>query len=171
MVTATTNDPGQAAGQILDWTGCITFSGTKQGSGAITRGDLLVPDTGATPDGWKISPAAAGNPGPFAVCLEAAAATDTVIRVAQGGTQALKAGGTIEINKLVMSDSGTAGKVIQYAATSVNVTTLAGAEIAAAVIDFNKVVGECLGFVGTQGTTVATAPVDGDLAAVKMRIA
>jgi hypothetical protein len=171
MVTATTNDPGQASGQVLDWTGCITFSGTKQGSGAIARGDLLVPDTGATPDGWKISPASAGNPGPFAVCLKAAAATDTALEVAQGGTQALKAGGTIEINKLVMSDSGTAGKVIVYAPSAVVVTTLAGAEIVAAAADFTRVVGECLGFVGTQGTIAATAPVSGDLAAVKMRIA
>ena len=170
MVTATTHDPGQAAGQILDWNNCLTFSSIKQGNGIITRGDLCVPDTGATPDGWKISPATARNQGPFAVCMRTTTATQTTIELAQGGTQSLKAGGTIEINKLVMSDSGTAGKVIQYVASTVTVTTPTGAEIVAVATDFNAVVGECLGFVGTQGTITATAPVDGDLAAVKMRI-
>jgi hypothetical protein len=169
MVTATTQDPGQAAGQILDWNNCLTFSGTK-GTGIITRGDVCVPDTSTAPDGWKIAPAAAGGLGPFAVCMRTTTSAQTNIELAQGGTIALKAGGTIEINKLVYTDSGTAGKVIVYADSTVTVTTPTGAQIVAVGADFNRVVGECLGFVGTQGTIVATAPVDGDLVAVKMRI-
>jgi len=169
MVTAIVNDPGQAAGQILDWTGCKTFVG-KKGSGAIARGDVCVPDASLTPDGWKIAPAAAGGPGPFAVCVQAAASGDTEIHLAQGGTIALKAGETIEINKLVYTDSGTAGKVIQYVASTVTVTTPTGSEIVAAAADFTRVVGFCRGFVDNYNRVTQTAPVDGDLVAVEMRV-
>jgi len=74
MVTAIVNDPGAKAGQVLDWTNCSVQSRLK-GSGVITRGDLLVPDTGTAPDGVKLSPTGR-NAGPFfvdhsfAVCRE-----------------------------------------------------------------------------------------------------
>jgi len=162
MVTAIVNDPSLVAGQVLDWTGCITFVGKKT-TGAIARGSLCVPDTGTAPDSWKIAPASAGSTGPFAVAMQDAASADTEIHLAQGGVIALTADGTIEINKLAVAASATAGQVIQY-------TAYAGTTAAEAAIDYNSIVGECLGFADNFWTTAPTAPVDGDLAAIKMRI-
>ena len=53
MVTAIVNDPSLVAGQVLDWTGCITFTGKKT-TGAVARGDLMVPDTSTTPDSCNL---------------------------------------------------------------------------------------------------------------------
>jgi len=162
MVTAIVNDPSLVAGQVLDWTGCITFVGKKT-TGAVARGDLMVPDTSTAPDSWKVAPASASQTGPFAVAMQDAASADTEVHLAQGGVIALTADGTIEINKLVQNATSTAGQVIQF----VSYTGTTGSE---AAIDFNHVVGECLGFADNFWTTAPTAPVDGDLAAIKLRI-
>jgi len=162
MVTAIVNDPSLVAGQILDATGLSTFVGKKT-TGAVARGDLMVPDTSTAPDSWKVAPASASQTGPFAVAMQDAASADTEVHLAQGGVIALTADGTIEINKLVQNATSTAGQVIQF----VSYTGTTGSE---AAIDFNHVVGECLGFADNWATTAPTAPVDGDLAAIKMRI-
>lgn len=168
MVTAIVNNPGIAAGQVLDWTGCRTFRTTKT-TGILTRGDLLVPDTGTSPDSVKISPASATVAGPFSVCMETTTSAATVVSIATGGVQCLTADGTIEIGKWVQPASATAGQVIAFAATDVTATPVeAGIESAAA--DWSRVVGKCLGFADNYNTSAPTAPVDGDLVAVEMRI-
>jgi len=167
MVTAIVNDPGAKAGQVLDWTNCSVQSRLK-GSGVITRGDLLVPDTGTAPDGVKLSPTGR-NAGPFFVAMETVVTGATQISVSIGGVQTLTADGTIEVGKPVMSATSTAGQVIQYVAATVTVTTPTGAEIVAAAAEFADVVGVCEGFVDNWGTPGATAPVDGDLCAIRMK--
>jgi hypothetical protein len=167
MVTAIVNDPGIKPGQVLDWTNCRTFTAFK-GAGVITRGDLLVPDTGTAPDGVKLSPASR-NIGPFYVAMETVASAATQISVAQGGVIALTADGTIEVHKMVQTATGTAGQVIVFAATNI-ATTLTDTGIEAAVLDSEYMVGECLGFADNYDTNGATAPVDGDLVAVRMRV-
>lgn len=153
---------------ILDWTGCITYTG-KKGSGVITRGNLLVPDTGTSPDSWKLSPAVATPAyAPFAVCMKTTTSAATEVSVAQGGIIALVADGTIEIGKKVMAATATAGQVIAATLTTVT-TTPTGAEVTSASQDEARVVGVCLGFADNYNTTAPTAPVDGDLVAVLMR--
>jgi len=168
MVTAIVNDPGIAAGQVLSWVGCeVTRQG--KGTGILTRGDLLVPDTSTAPDSWKISPASAAVLGPFAVCHATTTSAATLVSVAKGGTQCLTADGTIEIGKYVQAASATAGQVIAFAATDVTATPVeAGIESAAG--DALRIVGTCEGFADNYNTGTPTAPVDGDLVAVKMRI-
>ena len=167
MVTAIVNDSGAKAGQVLDWTTCSVTSKLK-GSGVITRGDLLVVDTATAPDGVKLSPASR-NAGPFYVAMETVVTGATQISVAQGGVQCLTADGTIEVGKPVQTATATAGQVIVYTASTVTTTTPTGAEIVAAAADFLYVVGICEGFVDNWGTPASTAPVDGDLVAVRMR--
>ena len=165
MVTAIVNNPGLVVGMVLDWTNAKTYR-VKKGSGIITRGDLLVPDTGTSPDSWKISPASR-NAGPFAMCLQTVASAATEMSIVRGGIWAVMADGTIEINKLVQSATGTAGQVIQYAApTGFAGATPTAAEVAAAGSEFTFAVGVCLGFADNYNTTSPTAPVDGDLVAV-----
>jgi hypothetical protein len=169
MVTAVVNNPGLVAGQILDWTNCRVFQAFK-GAGVITRGDLLVPDTGTAPDGVKLSPTGR-NAGPFYVAMETVVSGATKISVAQGGVIALTADGTIEVHKLCQTATSTAGQVIQYVATvPANVTTPAGSDITTMAADFSAVVGECLGFADNYDREGTTAPVDGDLVAVRMRV-
>src|SRR6476619_408898 len=105
MVTAIVNDPGAKAGQILDPVG-IEIQSRLKGSGVITRGDLLVPDTGTAPDGVKLSPTGR-NAGPFFVAMETVVTGATQISVAHGGVIALTADGTIEVSKPVMTATST----------------------------------------------------------------
>ena len=167
MVTAIVNNPGLVAGMVLDWTGAITYRGKKT-TGVITRGNLLVPDTGTSPDSWKQSPAQGVNYGPFAMCMQTTLSADTEVSVVQGGIVAMVADGTIEIGKQCMAATATAGQVIAWTATSVT-TTPTGAEVTSASYDNQKVVGICLGFADNYNTTTPTAPVDGDLVAVMLR--
>lgn len=93
--------------------------GTK-GAGAIFAGAVLVPDTALTPDGWKIAPTTATIK-PFGILIGAglvggdAATGDTNISVGIEGEFNVIAGGTIEPNTFVMTDTATAGRVIAWA--------------------------------------------------------
>lgn len=165
MVTAIVNDPGISAGQRLRDVGSKIYL-SKKTTGILTRGNLLVPDTGVTPDGWKISPASAAVTGPFAICVKTTTSADTEVSVGEGGTWAFVADGTIEVNKYVQAASATAGQVIEFAATDVTATPVeAGIEGAAA--DALRIVGKCKGFADNWATAAPTAPVDGDLVAVE----
>jgi hypothetical protein len=169
MVTAIVNNPGLVAGQVLDWRDCITYRG-KKGSGVITRGNLLCPDTGTSPDSWKVTLGTAiPTYGPFAVCMATTTSAATEVSVAEGGVIALVADGTIEIGKPVMAATATAGQVITHTTTTVTAGTPTGAEVTSATFDNRAIVGVCLGFADNFWTTAPTAPVDGDLAAILMR--
>ena len=165
MVTAIVNNPGLVAGMVLDWTGAITHVG-KKGTGIITRGNVLIPDTGPSPDAWKVAPAVATPAySPFAMCLKTTTSAATEVSIVRGGIWAVTADGTIEIGKPVMCATATAGQVIAHVATTVT-TTPTGAEVTSASYDQRRIVGVCLGFADNYNTTSPTAPVDGDLAAI-----
>jgi len=160
MVTTVVNNPGLVAGMVLDWTNARTFTG-KKGTGVITRGDVCVPDTALSPDGWKQAPASAPVYGPFAMCMKTTLSADTEIQLVKGGIWACTAGGTIEIGKLVQCDTATAGRVIT--------DTPSDSTTALSAINWTRVIGVCLGFADNYDTTTPTAPVVGDLVAVEVR--
>jgi hypothetical protein len=82
-----------------------------KGAGVIPAGAVLVPDAALTPDGWKVAPTTATTK-PYGILLVQDAATgDTNVTVGIEGEFAVVAGGTIEPNQYVMTDSGTAGRV------------------------------------------------------------
>jgi hypothetical protein len=166
LVTAIVNDPGAKAGQPLE--GPYSITSKLKGSGVISRGDLCVVDTGTAPDGVKISPTGR-NAGPFYVAMETVVSATTQISVAQGGVQCLTADATIEVGKPVMSATSTAGQVITWIPATITVTTPTGAEIVAVGAEFADVVGVCEGFIDNWGTPASTAPVDGDLCAIRMK--
>ena len=168
MVTTLVYNPGIVAGMVLSWTNADTSTG-KKGSGVINRGDLLVPDVSLTPDGWKLAPLGVSDvTGPFAVAYKAALTGDTEVRIIQGGMVAMTAGGTIEIGKKVSADSGTQGRVMQWAATTVSATPTQ-TQVTSVGYDEGRVVGVCMGLVDTMGSVTPLAPVVGDLAAILLR--
>lgn len=137
---------------------------------AIALGGVCVPDTGTSPDSYKIAPASAGNLGPFVVCVnKAAATTDPSFAAAFPGTiVAVKADGAIEVGKEVQCSSSTAGEVVVFAASDVT-SSPTETTIEAALNDRLRVVGRYLGHENEiTGKVPATAAADGDVILIKL---
>lgn len=85
----------------------------KDGTNPISVGALCVRDTATAPDSYKIAPAAAGNTGPFCVCVNrAAAAADTAFAAAFPSSMVtVKGQGVIEVGAPVYSSATVAGAV------------------------------------------------------------
>jgi hypothetical protein len=88
---------------------------------AIAKGGLLMWDSSG--DGWLLATATTTTYGPYAVCVEAMATGGTQVKVCKGGLVAVTGDGTIEPNDLLQPSTSTAGKVMAYAARTINVTT------------------------------------------------
>lgn len=95
------------------------WSVAKDAVNAIPAGSLCIPDTGITPNGYKISTAGAGVLGPFVVCVnKAAAAADTAFAAAFPGTMVtVKAQGVIQPGAIVYPSATVAGSVSATAGT------------------------------------------------------
>lgn len=89
------------------------ISAGKDSANPIPVGAICVRDTATAPDSWKVAPAAAGNLGPFVVCVNrAAAATDTAFTaVLPGALVTVKGQGAIEVGAEVYSSASAAGAV------------------------------------------------------------
>ena len=154
MVTAVVNNPGALAGQYV--TGDATFfRGNKAATFAVAKGDIMVKDTGTTPDSYKIATAGAGLPGPFYIATQAAASADTVVSLAVGGMWYLTGDDTIEPGDDVMLSTSTNGHVMKSTAVT-TVALLQGK------------VGVSMGFADSYGRGVPVASVAGDLLVVDL---
>jgi hypothetical protein len=150
MVTTIIRNPGAVAGQCASTEGCRFFSGSKAATFAAARGDILVKDTATTPDSYKIAAAGAAIAGPFYICTEAAASTDTQISLAVGGMWYVTGGDTIEPGDDVMLSTTVNGQVVKSTAVT-TVALLQGK------------VGVSMGFADSFGTSAPVASVVGDL--------
>ncbi|HSW92013.1 MAG TPA: hypothetical protein VLG09_05190 [Candidatus Saccharimonadales bacterium] len=85
----------------------------KDAVNPIAVGALCVRDTATAPDSWKQAPAAAGNVGPFVVCVNrAAASSDTAFSAALPGTMCtVKGQGVIEVGAEIYSSASVSGAV------------------------------------------------------------
>lgn len=85
----------------------------KDGVNPIAVGAVCVRDTAITPQGYKTAPAAAGDLGPFVVCVNrAASASDTAFAAAFPGTLVtVKGQGAIQVGAPVFASATVAGSV------------------------------------------------------------
>jgi len=85
----------------------------KDATNPISIGALCVRDTVVSPNGYKIAPAAAGGTGPFAVCVnKAAAASETAFAAALPGTfVTVKGQGVIPPGSPIYASATVAGSV------------------------------------------------------------
>ena len=85
---------------------------------AITAGDICNVDTGTSPDSLRT--AATTGTSPFYGCVETAGVGTTGVSVCYDGEFTTTAGGAIEPNSVVVSDTATAGRVIVRTAEASN---------------------------------------------------
>jgi hypothetical protein len=95
-----------------------TTNMAKASAIAITAGDICNVDTGTSPDSLRT--AATTGTGPFYGCVETAGVGTTGVSVCYDGEFTTTAGGAIEPNSVVVSDTATAGRVIGRAAEASN---------------------------------------------------
>ena len=157
-------------GSILPGGGHTVVTLGKDGTNAIAKGSVCVPDTATTPDSYKIAPASAGVKGPFAVCVnkDAAAADRAFSAALPGSLVVVTADGAFEAGMEVQCSSSTAGQVVVYAAPTVSATPTQ-AEVQAVLGDRLRVVGRYLGHENEiTGKTPCTAAADGDLVVIRL---
>jgi hypothetical protein len=155
MPTAIVNDPGQTAGQCIDPMGATFFKGSKAAGITITRGDIVVKDTGTAPDSYKTNAAGAAIPGPFYICTQTAASAETKVSLAVGGLWLVIGDDTIEPGDDCMLSTSTAGHVMK--STAITTVPLGLAKV-----------GVSMGFADTYGTGAATASIAADLLVLNM---
>lgn len=139
----------------------------KKGAAAIAMGDVLQEDT--TTNTFRTAPATAGIAGPFAVAIKSALAADTIVAAGIRGIFYLTADGTINPGRYVTPSATTAGRVVQYVPATG--TTPTGAEVTAAAIDTQRIVGLYLGKVDeNDGKTAPSAATAGDIIRVRFGV-
>jgi hypothetical protein len=144
------NDPGAAAGQLINGEGAHFFRGNKASGFAVARGDILVKDTATTPDSFKINAPGAAIAGPFYIATQAALSAETGVSLAVGGTWLVTGGDTIEPGDDVMLSTTVGGQTVKSTA----VTTVALMQ---------GKVGVSLGNADTFGSSSTTASTVGQL--------
>lgn len=88
---------------------------------AISKGALLKHDT--SNGGYVACSAGTAEFGPFAVCVEAMATGGTQVKVVTKGKVAVTCSGAPKPSVALVASSSTAGRVMAYAARTINVTT------------------------------------------------
>ena len=109
-------------GSRIGGTGTPGSKSVKKTGAAITKGDVVAKGTAGDSDKWL--KASTTSVGPFAVCIQDAAASDTSFSMVDDGEVLVTADGVITPNAYVMRASATAGQVIAY--TGTDETTLVG---------------------------------------------
>lgn len=164
MVTAVTQSPGNALGQL--WRiGNARFFKAKVASAVYTRGQVLVKDASLDPDGYKLVTAAANLVGPFVMVYEnPGTAAVTEVSVVKGGGWICTADGNMEPGDDAVLSASTDGQVISGTFPTV-ATTPTGGEVTIQAKYFRTVVGRVAGFADSVGKSQVKA-VDGDLVAI-----
>lgn len=88
---------------------------------AITKGHLLIYDS--SNGGYIKATATTTTLGPYAVCVEAMATGGTQVLACVGGDVAVETTNAVKPGQRLQASTSTAGKVMAYAARTINVTT------------------------------------------------
>ena len=144
------NIPGNAVGQMVYAGGASFFRGNKAAGFAVARGDILVKDTGTTPDSYKLNAPGAAILGPFYIATQASTSAETGVSLANGGAWIVTGGDTIEPGDDVMMSTTVAGQTVKSTAVST-------------VAHLQGKVGVSLGNADTMGSQQTTASTVGQL--------
>ena len=87
-----------------------TTNYAKASAIVINAGDICNKDPGTTPDSMRTAPTT--GTGPFWGCVETAGVGTTGVSLCYDGEFTTTAGGAIEPNSVIISDTATAGRVI-----------------------------------------------------------
>lgn len=135
----------------------------KKDSSAIVKGDVCDRNSSS---GFRTAPTS-GAIGPFVVCVKSAAASLGIVTVLDKGIVYLTSGGTINPGSLVVPDSGTAGRVKAYVATTIAATP-AQSDVQNARDEHRLIVGRYMGKKGeNDGLTVPSAATTADVIRVR----
>lgn len=135
------------------------------GAAAVSKGVVMRWDP--TNDGFSVETADSSILGPFAVCVEAAAASATQVLVCTHGTVAVTADGTIEPYDLVQMSSSTDGQVVAYVEATID-TTPTQADVQEAMREHRRIVGTYVGKEGTGDGVIVADAADGDVILVDL---
>lgn len=131
------------AGSIVDMALCRSHRFNKATNILITKGDVILVDTGTTPSSMKTAPASANNKSTvWAVALETVTVADAkgLISACHKGPVLANMTGNIKLYEDCESDSANAGKVKNYVQPTVG-ASYAQAEVQAVRDDFLRRLG------------------------------
>jgi hypothetical protein len=135
----------------------------KKDGSSIVKGDVCDRNGNS---GFRTAPTT-GAIGPFVLCVKSAGASLGLVSVCDKGIVYLTSGGTINPGSLVVPDSGTAGRVKAYVATTVNATP-AQSDVTNARDEHRLIVGRYMGKLGeNDGKTAPSAATTADVIRVR----